>query len=344
LIFAGLNILKNISLQTLNTMGIDVLASNFVEVETVSQLLEALEWSETNKKEIMVLGGGSNVLFTRDFDGLIIQNKIRTVEIIEETKDSVFLHIGAGENWHELVQYTVDQNWYGIENLALIPGSVGAAPIQNIGAYGVELKDVLTKVHAIDLQSKNTRTFSNEECKFAYRDSVFKSVNKGKFTIVGIEIGLSKVRRINIEYGDIRKVLDEMDERDIIAKTIFDAVCKIRKSKLPDPAVLGNTGSFFKNPIVSMDIMENIKSSHPDVPMYPVDENRVKIPAGWLIEKSGWKGKRIGETGNHEKQALVIVNYGKATGIEVLEHANRVIDDIKNKFGIELQAEVNIIR
>jgi UDP-N-acetylmuramate dehydrogenase len=343
LIFAGLKVGENISLKSFNTMGVSASARFYCAVENVDELKEAISWGKDKNLKIMTLGGGSNILFTSDFDGLIIHNNITGKVTLQENAELVHLYVGAGEVWHDLVRFAVRRDWYGIENLALIPGSVGAAPLQNIGAYGVELKDVLVRVHALDIDSLEEISFTNEECQFAYRDSIFKQEKKGQLVIFGIEIILSKIPSINIEYGDIRKVLEEKNIMSADAQAIYDAVCKIRQSKLPDPKELGNTGSFFKNPIVEKKVLEKIQKSHPEAPFYPIDNEHIKIPAGWLIEQSGWKGKRVGNTGNHEKQALVIVNYGDATGTEILEHARNVIDDIDKRFGIRLQPEVNII-
>lgn len=338
-----LKIGENISLRPFNTMGLEISARYYCSVEDVDELKEAIQFGKDNNLEILTLGGGSNVLFTNDFDGLIIHNLIKGKVTLQENDEMVHLFIGAGEVWHDLVRFAVRRDWYGIENLALIPGSVGAAPIQNIGAYGAELKDVLVRVHALDVNTLEELSFSNAECQFAYRDSIFKGEKKGELIVFGIEIILSKIPTINIEYGDIRKVLEEKNVMSADAQAIFDAVCAIRQSKLPDPKELGNTGSFFKNPIVDKSVFERIKKQYPEVPSYPVDDEKVKIPAGWLIEQSGWKGKRIGNTGNHAKQALVIVNYGGAKGKEIWEHAQNVIADIDKNFGIKLQAEVNII-
>jgi len=324
-------------------MGLDVVARYYYEANDVDELKEAIAWQREKACKFLVLGGGSNIVFTQDFDGLIIHNQILGVSTIQESPELVHLFVGAGEQWHDLVQFAVQRDWYGIENLALIPGSVGAAPIQNIGAYGVEIKDVLLSVHALNTETLEEESFTNEECEFSYRMSVFKGAQKGKYIIFGIEILLSKQAQVNIEYGDIRKVLEDNEVMTVDAKAVFDAVCAIRQSKLPDPTELGNTGSFFKNPIVDSKVLDSIQVNFPEVPHYLVQDNKVKIPAGWLIEKAGWKGKRVGETGNHEKQALVIVNYGEAKGSEIVAHAKNVMASVKDQFGIELEAEVNII-
>lgn len=338
-----LKIQENISLKSLNTMGLNVQTRYYAQVADVEELRAALIWQQTNNVNSMILGGGSNVLFTTDFDGLIIHNQIRGMATLQQNDELVHLYVGGGENWHDFVEFTVKRGWYGIENLALIPGLVGAAPIQNIGAYGVELKDVLVRVHALNRETLEDESFSNEECEFGYRNSIFKQREKGKYIIVGIELVLSKIPKVNTEYGAIRSVLTEQGIDNPTGIDVFSAVVAIRQSKLPDPKELGNTGSFFKNPIVPKEKFEEIKAKHEQVPSYPIDDKMVKIPAGWLIEKAGWKGKVVGNTGNHKNQALVIVNYGEATGQEIAEHAARVMDSIMNEFGIRLEAEVNII-
>lgn len=324
-----------------NTFGLKVIAQQFVVIDSLSQLREAILSGLFTENNSMILGGGSNVLFTNDFEGIIFKNNISGIEVENEDEDYVWIKAGSGEVWHQLVLYAVEHGWGGIENLSLIPGTAGAAPIQNIGAYGVELKDVLSNVEAMHLQSSEIKNFTNEECKFGYRESIFKHELKGKYFITSITLRLAKSPVYHIQYGAIKEIL-EKNQAEISVKTISDAVIEIRKSKLPDPAVLGNAGSFFKNPEIFQEQYHALKKNFPDMPSYPAGE-RIKIPAGWLIEQCGWKGKRIGNAGSHAQQALVLVNYGGATGKEIYSLALQIKESVFNKFGIEISTEVNII-
>ncbi|MCO4819625.1 MAG: UDP-N-acetylmuramate dehydrogenase [Bacteroidetes bacterium] len=332
----------NKNLTQLNTFGMSVTAKEFVTVTSPDQIKDMVKQS-IFKSPFFILGGGSNVLFTDDFDGIVIKNEIKGIRLVKETEKDVTIHVGAGENWHDTVLYTIDHNWGGIENLSLIPGCVGASPIQNIGAYGVELKDVLTHVHFIDLQSGEEHSLSNVDCKFGYRNSVFKQVLKNKVFITGVELRLSKQHTLHLTYGAIMDQLSSVGIDNPTIKDVSDAVIEIRQSKLPDPNALGNSGSFFKNPVISKTLFDEIKKSNPDLRCYPSDELNVKIAAGWLIEKCGWKGKKIGNTGSHAKQALVLVNYGGATGLEVLTLANKIIKSVEEAFNVTLEPEVNIV-
>lgn len=334
---------SDVNLQPFNTLNIAAKARYFAEVETESQLKEILMHPGTDGMQIIILGGGSNVLFTDDFDGLVLHIAIKGREVVKETDEHVWLKIGAGENWHKTVRYCVEKGWGGIENLSLIPGTVGAAPIQNIGAYGVELKEVFEYLEAVDIEGRATRRYDKEECEFGYRDSIFKGELKGIVIVSNVVLKLSKNPELNTSYGAIQSVLEEREISDPDIKDISDIVIDIRKSKLPDPKILGNAGSFFKNPIVKKQVYDRIKWDYPQAPGYAMDGDKMKVPAGWLIEEAGWKGKVVGSTGTYKQQALVIVNHGGATGREILHLAKDIQDSVKEQFGIELVPEVNII-
>lgn len=323
-------------------MGLDVKADQVLTLNKKEEL-PGLFKKKVFLEKHMVLGGGSNVLFKSDFDGLVILNRISGIEIISENEDEVIIKVGAGEVWHDLVMHCVNNGWGGIENLSLIPGTVGAAPMQNIGAYGVEIKEVFTELNAYDIENGEFKTFSNKECEFAYRSSVFKTHLKGKYIICEVSFSLSKKPIINSSYGAIQKTLEKKGISNPGIQDISQAVIEIRKSKLPDPAEIGNCGSFFKNPVVEKRLANNLGKKYPQMPRYPIDENHVKIPAGWLIEKAGWKGKKIGNTGSHKDQALVLVNYGNANGEEIAQLALDIQKDISIRFDILLEPEVNII-
>lgn len=329
----------NQSLIAFNTFGVDARAKAFAEVGNLEELREILR---NNSLPIVILGGGSNILLTKNLEALVIKNNILGKAIVSETDDFAIVEAGAGENWHELVMWSLEKGFCGLENLSLIPGLVGAAPIQNIGAYGVELKAIFLKLEAIDLRTGEAVVFTKEACEFGYRDSIFKNELKGLFCITKIYLHLSKKPKINIAYGDIRNTLKEMKIADPGPRDVSSAVIKIRSSKLPDPKVLNNSGSFFKNPEIDRVTFENLRKQFPGIVFYELPEDRVKIPAGWLIEQCGWKGKRIGNVGCHDKQALVLINYGGASGRELLNHAEKVALSVKEKFGIELVPEVNV--
>ncbi len=325
-----------------NTFGMSVTADSFVEVNSIEEVQQLIKQG-VFQSNFFILGGGSNILFTKNFDGTVVKNNITGIRVLNEDNENIDVYIGAGENWHQTVLHCVDQDWGGIENLSLIPGCVGAAPIQNIGAYGVELEDVLTRVHFIDLSNGESKSLENKQCQFGYRNSIFKHSLKNKVLITGIELRLSKKHDLSLEYGAIKSQLEIENITNPTIKDVSNAVIAIRQSKLPDPAELGNSGSFFKNPIISTDLFNEIKKSNPSINCYPVNETHVKIAAGWLIEQCGWKGKRIGNTGSHAKQALVLVNYGGAKGSEVLALANKIIESVKEAFNVTLEPEVNII-
>lgn len=338
---ATLPLLHNISLKSLNTFGMDVSAKDFIEISKESELPALLKTISQYPGKVMFLGGGSNVLFTRDFEGLIVKISIKGIEILEEDDDFVYIRGMAGENWDEFVQFCVDRNYGGLENLSLIPGNVGTSPIQNIGAYGVELKDTFHLCEAVSLRTGEFREFFARDCAFGYRDSVFKNELKDQYLILSVIFKLSKQPVLNTSYGAIAAELQEL-ELEPSVKNIALSVSHIRRSKLPDPEVLGNAGSFFKNPVVGSKLAETLKSKFPDMPVYPA-ENGVKLAAGWLIDQCGLKGYRLDDAGVHEKQALVLVNYGQATGNDMLALANHIMETVYKKFTIRLQPEVNLI-
>jgi len=338
----ALKILQNHPLKELNTFGIDATSRYYVSITSSVDLKEVLATDEARDNPTLILGGGSNVLFTEDYPGLIIQNKISGIEIVEEDETSSTVAAGGGVVWQDLVDFALDNNLGGIENLSMIPGSVGAAPIQNIGAYGVELKDVMVSLDAIDLASLKEKTFSNTECVFGYRNSIFKNELKDKYLITNVVLKLSKQTKVNTSYGSINTVLESKGIEKPTIRDVSEAVIEIRQSKLPDPAVLGNAGSFFKNPVIDTIDYEGLKLSFPDIPGY-VNGAEVKIPAAWLIDQCGWKGKRFGAIGVHEKQPLVLVNYGGGTGQEIQKLAEDIQVSVADKFGIELEAEPRII-
>lgn len=329
----------NLSLKKYNTFGLEVYAQNVVFLSQWQELA-AIE----NRKNCLILGGGSNVLFTQDPEQTVIINQTKGIYTVAEDQDHVELAIASGENWHQLVLWCIHRGYGGLENMSLIPGSVGAAPMQNIGAYGAEIKDVLTFVKAIDLVSMNEVRFANEECQFGYRESIFKKQAKGNYFISSIGIKLTKRNhKLNTSYGDIE---NHLKEQNITAPTLADVsntVIAIRQSKLPDPAILGNSGSFFKNPIITTTHLAKLKIDFPDIKSYPINEHQAKVPAGWLIESLGWKGKQIGNTGSHAKQALVLVNYGNAKGQEVYNLAKEIQKSVQNTYAINLEMEVNVV-
>ncbi|WP_447637884.1 UDP-N-acetylmuramate dehydrogenase [Flavobacterium microcysteis] len=337
-----MEIIDNFSLKNYNTFGIEAKAKQFVAVHSVEELQTILKENSAQKK--FILGGGSNMLLTKDIDALTIHVDIKGKRIIEQTEDAVWVEAKAGENWHEFVLWTIGQDFGGLENMSLIPGNVGTTPIQNIGAYGTEIKDTFVYCEAVNIQTLELKKFTKEECKFGYRESIFKNEAKGQYIIVSVVFKLTKQNhKINISYGDIAS---ELTKKDIVVPTLKDvsnAIITIRQSKLPDPKELGNSGSFFKNPIIPKSDFEKIHLLHPEMPSYTVSETEVKVPAGWLIEKAGFKGKRFGDAGIHKNQALVLVNYGNATGQEILNVSKEIQKTVKELFDIEIEAEVNVI-
>ncbi len=330
----------NIDLKNFTTFGVSANAKKFATFSTEE---EARNLTKNNNEALLILGGGSNVLLTQDFNGLVLKNEIKGISIIEKNNVTVVLKVGAGEEWHNFVLHTIENGYFGIENMSLIPGSVGASPMQNIGAYGVEIKDVFEKLEALEIETGEIHTFTKEACAFGYRESVFKHALKGKFIITHVYFHLSLVEKISTKYGAIEQELLKNGISNPTSKDVSNAVIAIRSSKLPNPKDLGNAGSFFKNPVVPIKLYNKIRETFSNVPSYPIDENSVKVPAGWLIESAGWKGKKIGACGVHVNQALVLVNYGGATGNDILNLSTEIIENVYQKFGIVLEREVNIL-
>lgn len=336
-----MNIQKNVLLKNYNTFGISVNAKRFISVNSVYELQQILKV----EKDIFLISGGSNMLLTKDIDELVVHINIKGVSIDNENENAAYLTVNSGENWHEFVLWCISQNYGGIENLSLIPGNVGTCPIQNIGAYGVEVKDTITKVEAIEIETGKLVQFSNKDCNFGYRNSIFKNELKGKYIIISVSFKLTKIHHnLNSSYGAIETELSLKKISKPSLKDISNAVIAIRKSKLPDPKEIGNSGSFFKNPVISSTQYLKLQKEYADIPGYKISDMEVKIPAGWLIEKAGFKGKRYGEFGVHDKQALVLVNYGNASGKEIYQLAEKIKETIVKKFEITLEIEVNIIK
>jgi UDP-N-acetylmuramate dehydrogenase len=337
-----LQIQENVSLKNFNTFGIDVSAKYFVEIGHEDELAELFMDPQWLQVERLVLGGGSNMLLVKNFDGLVVRINIRGIDH-RINHNEVFIEAGAGEVWNDLVNFCVAREYAGVENLSLIPGSVGASPIQNIGAYGVELKDVFHSCRAFEIATDSFRTFTNEDCRFGYRDSIFKNELKEKYIITSVKFKLSLIPNLNLKYGAIEQ---ELANRGITQPTIAEVsqvVSHIRVSKLPDPSTIGNAGSFFKNPVITTDQFQQVYSKFPETVNYPAGDGQVKLAAGWLIEQCGWKGKVVGHTGTWKNQALVLVNHGGATGEEVYSLSSQIIDSVYRKFGVLLEREVNII-
>lgn len=338
-----MNIQQHISLKAYNTFGIDVNAREFVEIHTLEELQVLCSNFNLVERNVLVLGGGSNLLLTRDVDGMVIKISIKGIEIIEENDEFVWVKAAAGEVWHEFVRWSIDRGYGGLENLSLIPGCVGASPMQNIGAYGVEIKNTFVSLDAIEIEGGNQRTFTHAECKFGYRESIFKQEAKGKYIIASVTYKLSKHPQVNTTYGAIQQTLQKHQIINPSVKDVSNAVIEIRTSKLPDPKTLGNAGSFFKNPEIPDEQFIKLKENHPDIVGYPAGPGKTKVAAGWLIEQCGWKGKRVGNTGSHKDQALVLVNYGGAKGAEIWQLAMDIQQSVQQTFGITIQAEVNVI-
>jgi len=337
-----MQLIPDFSLKQFNTFGIEAKAREFVAVHSLEELRTVLEEHRLENK--FILGGGSNMLLTKDIDALVIHVDLKGKRILDEDENYVLVESQAGESWHELVLWTIFQDFGGFENMSLIPGNVGTTPIQNIGAYGAEIKDTFVSCDAMNIETQQMRTFTKEECEFGYRESIFKNVEKDKYVITSVVFRLTRQHhKINTGYGDIMRQLEARQIETPSLRDVSDAVIAIRKSKLPDPKELGNSGSFFKNPIVENEIYNKAKANYPDMPHYVVSDTHVKVPAGWLIEQAGFKGKRFGDAGVHKNQALVLVNYGNATGSEILELARKVQDAVMEKFGIAIEAEVNVI-
>ncbi|MDX2195898.1 MAG: UDP-N-acetylmuramate dehydrogenase [Cytophagales bacterium] len=338
-----MEIKHDVSLKKYNTFGIDAYAKYYAEINNESDFYEVFGSQLYIQNKVMILGGGSNVLFVNDIDALVLKVSIKGIQLLSENEDTVIIEAGAGEIWHDFVTYCIVNGYGGVENLSLIPGTVGAAPMQNIGAYGAEIKDVFYSLQAINLQTCDKHTFYHADCEFGYRESVFKGKYKNQFLITNVAFKLHKKHVLNTRYGAI---LDTLQQKNITLPTIkdvSDAVIAIRKSKLPDPELIGNAGSFFKNPVIKSDIAAKLLETYPQMPNYPEPNGNIKIAAGWLIEQCGYKGTRVGDAGVHHLQALVLVNHGQAKGKDIWELAMHIKDGVKNKFGIEIIPEVNII-
>lgn len=331
---------KNQSLKPYNSFGLDVKAQYFCSFDSLDKLKVVLPEC---KSPLLILGGGSNVLLTQNFPGTVLKNEIKGIQIIEDSDDSVLVKVGAGVVWHDLVIWSIENKLAGIENLSLIPGSVGAAPMQNIGAYGVELKSVFEKLEALEIDSLQSRFFNKEECQFGYRYSIFKGKLKGKFIITSVYIRLQKTPTFNVSYGAIETELKNMGIEKLSLQSVSQAVINIRQSKLPNPKEIGNSGSFFKNPVITSKQFLRLQETHPTIVGYTISETETKVAAGWLIDQAGWKGYRKGDAGIHKNQALVLVNYGNAKGEELVKLSKEVQASVFQKFGISLEPEVNII-
>ncbi|WP_433898328.1 UDP-N-acetylmuramate dehydrogenase [Pseudomonas sp. PSE1(2024)] len=336
----SLQVQPQVSLKPFNTFGVDVRAQLFAEAHSDADVREALAYATSHDVPLLVIGGGSNLLLTADIPALVLRMATRGIRVISDDGNRVVIEAEAGEPWHPFVQHTLAQGFSGLENLSLIPGTVGAAPMQNIGAYGVEIKDVFAGLTALDRQTGELRDFSLEECNFAYRDSVFKQ-QPGRWLILRVRFALDRVAHLHLEYGPVRQRLTEQGIEQPTPTDVSRAICSIRSEKLPDPAVLGNAGSFFKNPLVPAAVVAQIKAQHPDLVAYAQPDGQMKLAAGWLIERAGWKGFREADAGVHQLQALVLVNYGAATGLQLLDLAQRIQKDISERFNVELEMEPN---
>jgi UDP-N-acetylmuramate dehydrogenase len=330
----------NISLKHYNTFGIDVNAKRFVSIESIADLREIL----VKETDVFILSGGSNLLLTSDINKLTLHIALKGVAVVKETQNYAYIEVNAGENWHEFVLWCIENDFGGLENLSLIPGNVGTSPMQNIGAYGVEIKDTFHQLEAIEIENGKLHTFTNEACSFGYRNSVFKNELKGQFIITSVIFKLTKINhKLNYSYGAIQSELEKREIEKPTIKDISDAVITIRNSKLPNPKEIGNSGSFFKNPVITTDDFLKLQEKYPNIPSYKISETEIKVPAGWLIEQCGFKGKRFGDAGVHTKQALVLVNYDNATGTEIHNLAQEILKTVKKTFDISLDIEVNVI-
>jgi UDP-N-acetylmuramate dehydrogenase len=339
-----MQIRENISLRPYNTFGIDANAKYFASFQNLDELKAVLETATArDQRTTLVLGGGSNILLTRDVEGIVLKNEISGIDVIGEDDEHLYVKAGAGENWHRLVMYCVERGFGGMENLSLIPGNVGASPMQNIGAYGVEVKDIFHDLEAYHLQDKTMVKFSLADCEFGYRESVFKRKYKNQFIISAVTYRLTKKPKFHTSYGALQQELEKMHVQELSIQAISQAVINIRTSKLPDPKEVGNAGSFFKNPQVAKEQFKQLQNRFPSIPSFPFDEDHVKVPAGWLIEQCGWKGFRKGDAGCYPKQALVLVNYGNAKGEEIYALSEDILLSVKARFSIDLEREVNVI-
>lgn len=337
-----MTILENVSLKPHNTFGIDAKAQRYVNISNTQELRDVLK--KFSSESLFILGGGSNMLLTKNIEALVLHLNLKGISIVEEKDATVIVEAKAGENWHDFVIYCLENNFGGVENMSLIPGNIGTAPIQNIGAYGAELKDVFHSCKAINIATQEEKTFLKEDCNFGYRESVFKQELKGKYIITSVNLKLTKNNhKLHLDYGAIKNQLSDFKIENPTIQDISKAVIAIRQSKLPDPKEIGNSGSFFKNPVISKSEFENLKQDFPNAPHYVVSENEIKVPAGWLIETAGFKGKRFGEYGVHNKQALVLVNYKNALGKDIYALAQLIQKTVKRLFNINIETEVNII-
>lgn len=343
----------NVNLQPYNSFGFSATAKHFVEINDIAELQQLIQTPEFKTEKRLILSGGNNILFTQDtFDGMVVLMNNKGIEVIHEDGDDVIVRAQAGEDWPEFVRFCVDHGWYGVENLAHVPGKVGAAPVQNIGAYGMELKDSFLQCRAINLSNGQTQVFTNEACRFGYRESIFKHELKGQYVITSVDFQLSKQGILNLEYGNIRTYLEQHGITNPTLRQLHDAICAIRDAKLPDVKQLGSAGSFFKNPVIPSEQFEALQKQYPEIPHYPDDEGMVKVPAGWLIEHSSpsassdavsWKGWRDEQVGVYEKQALVLVHYGGGKGQDIVALAQRIQSSVEEKFGIKISPEVNFV-
>jgi UDP-N-acetylmuramate dehydrogenase len=338
-----MTIQENVSLKSYNTFGIDAIAKYFASFNSLTELEEILNSKLQTPNPKLILGGGSNILLTKNFDGIVLKNEVKGIEVIKEDDEHVYVKAGAGENWHQFVLYCVENNYAGVENLSLIPGNVGASPMQNIGAYGVEIKDVFYELEAFHKIDGVVQKFSLRDCEFGYRESVFKNKYKNQFVITSVTCRLNKIPSFNTRYGAIEQELERMRVKELSIQAISQAVINIRTSKLPDPKEVGNAGSFFKNPIISNEQYLELKENFPGIVAFPSGNHHTKLAAGWLIEQCGWKGYRKGDAGCYPKQALVLVNYGKATGEEIFDLSEEIIESVKKTYGVILEREVNIV-
>ncbi len=341
-IHSQIEIQKRVSLKPYHTFQLDASAEYWVEIHQPDDILKLMDTPIFHRETHFVLGGGSNVLFVHDFPGLIIKNSIPGIEIISEDHRHVVLRTGAGVVWDDLVKYTVDRGWGGLENLSMIPGLTGAAPIQNIGAYGVELESTFISLDAVHLESGIPKAFDRDMCRFGYRDSIFKRTHKGSYLITHVTLKLNKAPEVNLNYGNLKEILVSEGVTHADIRDVSMAVRKIRASKLPDPAITGNAGSFFKNPVISLEQFDSLRTIYSDIPSYPSGD-KVKIPAAWLIDQCGFKGKRSGDAGVHERHALILVNHGKATGSDLIGLASTIQKEVRDRFGVTLEPEVNIV-
>lgn len=334
-------ILRNISLKKYNTFGLDYMADQMILIRSEKEAIALFSGEISLNKPLLILGSGSNILFTSDFKGTIIHPVLGGLKVEKQDQEYVIISAGAGVNWDKLVEWTVNKGFYGLENLSFIPGRVGASPVQNIGAYGVEVKDVIEKVRTVSLTDGLINEFSRSDCRFGYRNSIFKNENKGKYLVTRVFYKLRVIPLLNLNYGSLNEEVNKLGSQTL--KNVRNAIINIRRDKLPDPEITGNAGSFFKNPVVSRSEAESLKKRYPDIPVYEDQSGGIKLAAGWFIDRCGWKGKKIGNAGVHDKQALVLVNYGKATGLEIYFLSEAIKKTVRENFGVELEREVEIV-